>query len=107
MFEIWLAPVELRAVDADGTLILVAPEAMREWVRRRYQRLIAGAADQVGRRTVIADAARSAAIFASILSSNPTSDPTAKPSGYPSYDTSACGLSYTPAYNPAKEVGSW
>jgi len=111
MFEIWLAPVELRAVDADGTLILVAPEATREWVRKRYGGLIADAADQIGRRAVIADAARSAAIVASILSSNPTSDPTSDPSAnssaYTSYDAPACGLSYTPTYNPAKEVGSW
>jgi DnaA N-terminal domain len=107
MFEIWLAAIELRAVDADAALILIAPDATREWVRTRYGRLIAGAADQVGRRTVIADAARSAAIVASILSSNPTSDLSADASAYTSYDTSACQLSHTPTYNSAKEVGSW
>ena len=107
MFEIWLAAIELRAVDADAALILIAPDTTREWVRTRYGRLIAGAADQIGRRAVIADAARSAAIVASILSSNPTSDLSANASAYTSYYTSACELSYTPAYNPAKEVGSW
>jgi hypothetical protein len=107
MFEIWLAAIELRAVDADAALILIAPDATREWVRTRYGRLIAGAADRVGRRAVIADAARSAAIVTSILSSNPTSDLSANASAYTSYDTSACELSYAPAYNPAKEVGSW
>ncbi|MGI8559622.1 MAG: DnaA N-terminal domain-containing protein [Solirubrobacteraceae bacterium] len=107
MFEIWLAAIELRAVDADAALILIAPDPTREWVRERYGRLIAGAADQVGRRAVIADAARSAAIVASILSSNPTADSSGHPSAYTSSDTSTCELSYTPAYNPAKEVGSW
>ena len=106
-FEIWLAPIELGAVDADGALILVAPGATREWVRSRYQRLIAGAAEQLGRVAVIADAVRSVAIAAACSSPNPTADLSANPSAYTSYDTSACELSYTPTYNSAKEVGSW
>jgi DnaA N-terminal domain len=107
MFEIWLAAIELHAVDADGALILIAPDATREWVRGRYQRLIAGAAEQLGRVAVIADAVRSVAITAACPSPNPKADSSANPSAYRSYDTSACELSYTPAYNSAKEVGSW
>jgi hypothetical protein len=107
MFEIWLAAIELRAVDADGALVLVAPDATREWVQGRYQRLIAGAAEQLGRVAVIADAVRSVAIAAACPSPNPTADSSANPSAYTSYDTSACELSYTPTYNSAKEVGSW
>ena len=70
MFEIWLAAIELRAVDADGALIIVAPDATREWVRGRYERLIAGAAEELGRSAVIADEARSVAIAAACLSPN-------------------------------------
>jgi hypothetical protein len=107
MFEIWLAAIELRAVDADGALILVAPDATREWVRGRYQRLIVGAAEELGRVAVIADAARSVAIAAAGPSRNPTADSSANASAYTSYDTSACELSYASTYNSAKEVGSW
>ena len=107
MFEIWLGAIELCAVDVDGTLILVAPDATRDWVRTRYQRLIAGAAEQLGRSAAIADAVRSVAIAAVCPSPNPTADSSANASAYTSYDTPACELSYTPAYNPAKEVGSW
>lgn len=71
MFEIWLAAIELSAVDADGALILIAPEATREWVRTRFGRLIAAAADQVSRRAVIADDMRSAAVVGACLPVQP------------------------------------
>ena len=99
MFEIWLGAIGLRAVNTEGSLILVAPDATRKWVRERYGWLIARAAEQIGRRVIIADAARAAAIAAAHLSSGSSADT--------SYDTSACALSCTPAYTPAKEVSSW
>jgi hypothetical protein len=112
MFEIWLAPIELPAVDRDGTLILVAPQEMRAWVLQRYRSVIDGAARMVGRRARIAAAVESAAIVEarSAVSSPdaPSRDTTAHPSSSTSadtsYDTSACALSYTPTYNHPKEV---
>lgn len=106
-FEIWLAAIELGAVDVDGTLILLTPDATRAWVCARFQRLIYAAADGVGRRAEIADAARSTAILAALRTSDPTRAASGHSSENTSYDTSAYGLSYTPAYNPAKEVCSW
>ena len=99
MFKIWLGAIELRAVDTDGSLILVAPDPTMEWVRERYGRLIADAAEQLGHQAAIADAARAAAIVATDLSCDPSADT--------SYDTSACELSDPSADNPAKEVRSW
>jgi hypothetical protein len=112
MFEIWLAPIELCAVDGDGTVILVAPQEMRAWVVQRYQSVIDGAARMVGRRARIADAVESAAIAAaqSAVSSpdapsyDTPADPSYGTSADTSYDTSACALSDTNAYNQPKEV---
>ncbi len=98
-FEIWLAAIELVAVDADGALVLIAPEPTSGWVRTRFGRLIVDTACRLGRRVVIADDARSAAL----RSSTPSADPSADTS----YDTSACERSDTSADNPAKEVRSW
>jgi hypothetical protein len=114
MFEIWLAPIELCAVDGDGDgeLILVAPEEMRAWVVQRYRSVIDDAARMVGRQARIADAVESAAIAAArsaVPSAGAKSDDTNADTSYgtsadTSYDTSACALSYTPAYNQPKEV---
>ena len=98
-FEIWLAAIELVAVDADGALVLIAPEPTSGWVRTRFGRVTADIAGQLGRRTVIADEVRSAALRAGASSANPSADT--------SYDPSACALSYPSADNPAKEVRSW
>ncbi|MHB8657689.1 MAG: DnaA N-terminal domain-containing protein [Solirubrobacteraceae bacterium] len=112
MFEIWLAPIELRAVDDEGTLILVAPKDMRSWVDGRYRRVVDGAAQEVGRRARIAAAVESAAILAAppaVRSAGAQSDDTnadapLSTSADTSYDTSTCALSYTSAYNLPKEV---
>ncbi len=112
MFEIWLAPIELRAIDVEDTLILVAPQDMRSWVDERYRRVIDGAAQDVGRQARIADAVESAAILAAPPAvpspGAPSGDTTAETSNSSSadtsYDTSACALSCTPAYNQPKEV---
>lgn len=46
-FGIWLAPIE--PVGADGaTLLLAAPDGIREWVQRRYTRLIIEALEGTG-----------------------------------------------------------
>jgi len=112
MFEIWLEPIVLRAVDRDDTMILVAPQEMRAWVDQRYRSVIDGAARMAGRRARIADAVESAAIVkAQPAVSSPeapprgtTAHPSASTSADTSYDTSACALSYTPAYDQPKEV---
>lgn len=44
MFEIWLAPLELIAVDRDDCLLIAAPPATRSWVAERFGRLL----DRVG-----------------------------------------------------------
>jgi hypothetical protein len=55
-FEIWLAPLELVAVDGQ-TLLLAAPEATESWIRGRFARLLNDAAQRVGRSVRIANAA--------------------------------------------------
>ena len=53
-FEIWLAPLELIAVDG-GTLVIAAPAATASWVRSRFGRLLDAAAQRIGRSLRIAD----------------------------------------------------
>jgi DnaA N-terminal domain len=48
-FEIWLAPLELVAVDLEGTLVVCAPAAMVGWVASRFGRVLDGAARHAGR----------------------------------------------------------
>jgi DnaA N-terminal domain len=155
MFEIWLEPLDLRALDLDGALLIAAPAATRAWLRERFGRLLAGCAERIGRQVVIADEAQTQATAAGQPSADlslarfadvPTRAPTvesamsacpspdapfdrparasasvqdrarASPSADPhdcgsadssasaSYDSSACPLSYTSAYNPTKEA---
>ena len=49
-FEIWLARLELIAVDLEGTLIVSAPAETVGWVARRFGRVLDGAARRAGRR---------------------------------------------------------
>jgi hypothetical protein len=112
-FAIWLAPLELRAIDASGALIIDAPDATRGWVRQRFNRVIAGAGAEAGRAVVIADQAQSRSMRAlgfDAVGVTTTRTGETAPSCSPahaSYSSSACSLSYTTAYNRAKEVGSW
>jgi hypothetical protein len=48
-FAIWLAPVELIAIDRDQRLVLAAPAPTADWTRTRFSRLIAATASEVGR----------------------------------------------------------
>jgi hypothetical protein len=44
-----LEPLLLIAVDEEQKLIVAAPPPIASWTRERFKRLIAGAADRVGR----------------------------------------------------------
>jgi hypothetical protein len=48
-FEIWLAPLQLIAVDRAGTLVVAAPEATLGWIWSRFGRLLGAASEGVGR----------------------------------------------------------
>jgi hypothetical protein len=54
-FEIWLASLELIAVDVEGTLIVSTPLETAGWVARRFGRVLDGAAHRAGRGLRIAD----------------------------------------------------
>ena len=60
-FDIWLAPLELLAVDRDGTLVLGAPAVTDSWLRKRFGRLLARSAESVGHELRLADQAEQAA----------------------------------------------
>jgi hypothetical protein len=114
MFAIWLDPLELRAVDASQALIVDGPDETRSWLRERFRKVIREAADQVGRHVLVADEAQSQSMRAlgfdrvelmTAVSDAESSDASSCSSAYPSYSSSACSLSYTSAYNQAKEVG--
>lgn len=48
-FEIWLAPLELIAVDVEDTLIVSAPAETVSWIARRFGRVLDGVAQRAGR----------------------------------------------------------
>jgi hypothetical protein len=49
MFEIWLDPIELIAVDPGGALVLDAPQATFSWLQHRYGRAVARCAAEASR----------------------------------------------------------
>ena len=113
-FAIWLDPLELRAIDASQALIIDAPEATRSWLRQRFRRVISEAGDRVGRQVLVADEAQSRSMrtlgFHAVgvmtsASDAGSSEALSCPSAHASYSSSDCSLSYTSAYNQAKEVG--
>ena len=110
-FEIWLAPLELLAVDLDGTLVVTAPRETVGWVARRFGRILDTAAERVGRRLRIADELeRQAAEALSPASAAGPSDLSAhrsveRPCGFPadvssggSGDPSGDGSAYRSSY---------
>jgi hypothetical protein len=54
-FEIWLASLELIAVDVEGMLIVSAPAETVGWVARRFGRILDAAAQRAGRTLRVAD----------------------------------------------------
>lgn len=57
MFEIWLGPVELIAVDPGGALVLDAPQATFSWLQHRYGRAVARCASDASRSVRFAEEA--------------------------------------------------
>jgi chromosomal replication initiation ATPase DnaA len=55
MFEIWLAPLELIAVDTTGVLVISAPPATSSWLRSRYAGVLTRCAEREGRELRLAD----------------------------------------------------
>ena len=47
-FEIWLAPLDLIAVDLAGSLVIDTPDATRSWVQTRFGRLLERCAADAG-----------------------------------------------------------
>ena len=75
-FEIWLAPLELIAVDVEGTFLMSAPTETVGWVAHRFGWILDGAAQRSGRGLHIADeaqrkAAESLAPAAAVASAAP------------------------------------
>ena len=54
-FEIWLARLELVAVDLEGTLVVSTPPETAGWVADRFGRVLDGASRRAGRPLRIAD----------------------------------------------------
>ena len=54
-FEIWLAPLELIAVDLAASLVIDTPEATRSWVQTRFGRLLERCAAEAGHAIRLAE----------------------------------------------------
>ena len=48
-FAIWLDPLQVVAVDPDGTLVVAVPKLIGGWIRTRFARVLVSAADRAGR----------------------------------------------------------
>ena len=48
-FAIWLKPIELVAIDSAERLVLAGPAPTAEWTNKRFSRVIATSASEVGR----------------------------------------------------------
>jgi chromosomal replication initiation ATPase DnaA len=57
VFEIWLEPLELIAIDPGGTLVIDAPPLTSSWLRPRYGRVIAHCAEEASRALRFAEEA--------------------------------------------------
>ena len=57
IFHIWLRPLQLLAIDPDGTLVVAVPDLIGGWVRPRFARVLVSAADRAGRAVRFADGA--------------------------------------------------
>jgi hypothetical protein len=66
MFAIWLAPVELIAIDRGQCLVLAAPEPTATWTSARFSRLIAATASEIGRDFRFANAPERRAFVARV-----------------------------------------
>lgn len=64
VFDIWLATIELHAVDDAGALVLLAPRPTRAWVRTRFGQLLTRAGESIGRQVLIAAEAQWQALTA-------------------------------------------
>jgi hypothetical protein len=53
-FEIWIAPAELIAVDAEQRLVIAVPAVTAAWMTQRYGRVLGARAEHAGRELRIA-----------------------------------------------------
>ena len=60
-FAIWLEPIELIAIDSQNALVIAGPQATRNWVQKRFGRLLSDSAQHVSRELRFADDAERAA----------------------------------------------
>ena len=60
-FAIWLESIELIAIDSQGALVIAPPPATRDWVQKRFGRLLSECAQRASRELRFADDAEAAA----------------------------------------------
>ena len=61
VFAIWLEPIELIAIDSQNALVIAPPSATRDWVQKRFGRLLSECAQRASRELRLADDAERAA----------------------------------------------
>ena len=61
VFAIWLEPIELIAIDSQDALVIAPPSATRDWIQKRFGRLLTECAQHVSRELRFADDAERAA----------------------------------------------
>jgi hypothetical protein len=98
-FDLWLAPLELIALDLEGALVVSAPRETVGWVARRFGRILDGAAERAGRQLRVADELERQA-----AESLPSAAKRDCQSPGTATDTSTYSSSYGDVYNRSMEV---
>jgi hypothetical protein len=55
VFAIWLEPIKLIAIDSQGALVIAPPPATRDWVQKRFGRLLSDCARRASRELRFVD----------------------------------------------------
>ena len=87
-FGIWLDSLQLVAVDPDAALVLAVPEPIGGWVRTRFARVLASAAERAGRTARFASDVEDKA-FASAPAATGARRRPAAPAGSPAHQSRA------------------
>ena len=122
-FEIWLAQLDLIAVDLEGTLVVAAPPETLGWIASRFGRVLDTVTQRAGRRlrlggeverraaeslprvrAIAAGPADAQAGVSEVALSCVSASGRGDTSSRRSTDRSAYPSSYTTVYNPSREV---
>ena len=106
VFDLWLDPVRLAAVDRDGALVIVAAGEVRAWIVDRFATVLAEGARRAERVVRIAEPAEARAIelLGELIPVPPRSPASPTP---PSGTPAACAPRHRPPDGASRSPAAW